>query len=295
MNNNLDELKRKYEEIEVPQNTLELVEKTIKKAKKKEKALNIFKDFGATLVAIVAILTILVNLNSNIAYGLSKLPILNVVVEVVNFRNYESKHKDMEANLNIPEISVKDEEGKILEESTKKINASIEEYTNKLISRYQEEVEATGGEGLQTVNLDYEIITNNERLFSIRFNELIVMASGNEKVKIFHLDKQTGEVIILKDLFREDANFKKIISDNIKEQMKKRMEEDENLTYWIDSEVPEWDFKSINDDTTFYINEKGKLVIVFDEYEVAPGFMGVQEFEIPTEIIKDFAKDGFIS
>ena len=112
MNNNLDELKRKYEEIEVPQNTLELVEKTIKKAKKKEKALNIFKDFGATLVAIVAILTILVNLNSNIAYGLSKLPILNVVVEVVNFRNYESKHKDMEANLNIPEISVKDEEGK---------------------------------------------------------------------------------------------------------------------------------------------------------------------------------------
>jgi len=295
MNNNLDELKRKYEEIEVPQNTLELVEKTIKKAKKKEKALNIFKDFGATLVAIVAILTILVNLNSNIAYGLSKLPILNVVVEVVNFRNYESKHKDMEANLNIPEISVKDEEGKILEESTKKINASIEEYTNKLISRYQEEVEATGGEGLQTVNLDYEIITNNERLFSIRFNELIVMASGNEKVKIFHLDKQTGEVIILKDLFREDANFKKIISDNIKEQMKKRMEEDENLTYWIDSEVPEWDFKSINDDTTFYINEKGKLVIVFDEYEIAPGFMGVQEFEIPTEIIKDFAKDGFIS
>lgn len=295
MNNNLDELKRKYEEIEVPQNTLELVEKTIKKAKKKEKALNIFKDFGATLVAIVAILTILVNLNSNIAYGLSKLPILNVVVEVVNFRNYESKHKDMEANLNIPEISVKDGEGKILEESTKKINASIEEYTNKLISRYQEEVEATGGEGLQTVNLDYEIITNNERLFSIRFNELIVMASGNEKVKIFHLDKQTGEVIILKDLFREDANFKKIISDNIKVQMKKRMEEDENLTYWIDSEVPEWDFKSINDDTTFYINEKGKLVIVFDEYEVAPGFMGVQEFEIPTEIIKDFAKDGFIS
>lgn len=91
----------------------------------------------------------------------------------------------MEANLNIPEISVKDEEGKILEESTKKINASIEEYTNKLISRYQEEVEATGGEGLQTVNLDYEIITNNERLFSIRFNELIVMASGNERLKFF--------------------------------------------------------------------------------------------------------------
>ena len=73
------------------------------------------------------------------------------------------------------------------------------------------------------------------------------------------------------------------------------MEEDENITYWLDSEVPDWDFNSINDDTTFYINEEGKLVIIFDEYEVAPGFMGVQEFEIEKEVIKDIVKDGFFN
>ncbi|MDU5177028.1 RsiV family protein, partial [Clostridium sp.] len=32
---------------------------------------------------------------------------------------------------------------------------------------------------------------------------------------------------------------------------------------------------------------EGKLVISFDKYEVAPGYMGVVEFVIPTEILSD--------
>ena len=63
---------------------------------------------------------------------------------------------------------------------------------------------------MQSVNLEYEVITNNERLFSIRFNELIIMAGGNEKVKIFHLDKQTGEIIILKDIFDSNLILKEL-------------------------------------------------------------------------------------
>jgi hypothetical protein len=293
--NNLNDLKRKYENIEVPENTLEIIEETIKKAKHKERRITILTNVASTFATVILVITILVNLSPNIAYGLSRLPVLGVVIEVVTFRNYESKDNNMQANINIPEISVKDEKGQILEESTQNINQSIEKYTETLISRYKEDVEASGGEALQSVNLEYEVITNNERLFSIRFNELIIMAGGNEKVKIFHLDKQTGEIIILKDIFDSNSDFKRIVSDNIKEQMKKRMEEDENITYWLDSEVPDWDFNSINDDTTFYINEEGKLVIIFDEYEVAPGFMGVQEFEIEKEVIKDIVKDGFFN
>lgn len=36
----------------------------------------------------------------------------------------------------------------------------------------------------------------------------------------------------------------------------------------------------MTEDNKFYINEAGNLVIVFEKYEVAPGFMGQQEFEI---------------
>ena len=69
--------------------------------------------------------------------------------------------------------------------------------------------------------------------------------------------------------------------------MKAQMKEDENVTYWLDSEVPEWDFDSISDAATFYINQDGNLTIVFDEGEVAPMSMGVVEFEIPADIIQD--------
>ena len=34
----------------------------------------------------------------------------------------------------------------------------------------------------------------------------------------------------------------------------------------------------------FYINEKGRIVIVFEKYEIAPGYMGTQEFEIDKQI-----------
>ncbi|MOA66629.1 Anti-sigma-V factor RsiV [compost metagenome] len=44
-------------------------------------------------------------------------------------------------------------------------------------------------------------------------------------------------------------------------------------------------FTSISKDQSFYINNDSKLVIVFNEYDVAPGAMGSVEFVIPTEVI----------
>ncbi len=43
------------------------------------------------------------------------------------------------------------------------------------------------------------------------------------------------------------------------------------------------DLTVLNEDTAFYINSSGNPVIVFDKYEVGPGFMGEQEFEIIVE------------
>lgn len=43
----------------------------------------------------------------------------------------------------------------------------------------------------------------------------------------------------------------------------------------------------ISANQNFYINEEVKFVISFDKYEVAPGYMGVQEFVVPTEAITD--------
>ena len=44
-------------------------------------------------------------------------------------------------------------------------------------------------------------------------------------------------------------------------------------------------FKKIAENQDFYINSNNDLVICFDEYEVAPGYMGPVEFVIPKEIV----------
>ena len=44
------------------------------------------------------------------------------------------------------------------------------------------------------------------------------------------------------------------------------------------------------EETGFYLNETGNLVINFNEAEVAPACMGMVEFEIPKEVIADIRK-----
>ncbi len=50
---------------------------------------------------------------------------------------------------------------------------------------------------------------------------------------------------------------------------------------WAEEEC----FQSIDPEQNFYINGSGQPVIVFAEYEVAPGSMGEPEFVIPADVL----------
>ena len=64
----------------------------------------------------------------------------------------------------------------------------------------------------------------------------------------------------------------------------------QSQSYFIDQDNG-LDFTSIRPDQSFYINADGALVLVFDKYEAAPGYMGVVEFTIPLSEIQDLAAD----
>ena len=49
-------------------------------------------------------------------------------------------------------------------------------------------------------------------------------------------------------------------------------------------------FSKIKPEQNFYFDEKGQLIITFNEYEEAPGYMGVVEFTIPDDVIRDILK-----
>lgn len=118
-----------------------------------------------------------------------------------------------------------------------------------------------------------------------------ILLEQYESYKCYTVDKKSGKRIQIGDLFREDSDFNKILSENIKGQMRAKMAEDEMNMYWVDYEdVPEWNWECLKEDQNFYFDKAGNLVIVFDEYEVAPGYMGAQEFTVEKGVFERILK-----
>ena len=73
--------------------------------------------------------------------------------------------------------------------------------------------------------------------------------------------------------------------------MRAQMKADENVMYWIDDpEVAESNFDAIAADQSFYLNDKGNIVICFNEGDVGPMSMGCPSFEIPHKVVSDILK-----
>ena len=168
------------------------------------------------------------------------------------------------------------------------MNRSIEDYANELIAQYEKELRESQGEGSYSLTSTYKVVTDTDKYLCLRIDTTLVMASGTEYTKVFTIDKTTGNIVPLSALFKDRPEMLTAISDNIKEQMKAQMAADSSVTYFIESVMPEGDFKELNGDESFYFNEKGELVITFDETEVAPAYMGAVEFTIPQSVTGNF-------
>lgn len=282
----LEQLRQEYEALHVPDEARERILKGIaqgKEAAKKSQMkgvifMKLMKRTGMTAAAAMVAITLLTNLNPNIANAMEQLPVIGPIARVVTFRTYEDKTNDFEANIQVPQV----------EAAPEALNKSIEEYANELIASYERDLAQTQGEGHYSLNSSYRVATDTDRYLCIRIDTTLVMAGGTQFTKVFTVDKATGEVISLKDLFKNQPDMLASITANIKEQMEKQMAEDDSVSYFYNTDMPDLNFKELTGDESFYFNSDGLLVITFDEYEVAPGYMGAVEFTIPSEVAGTF-------
>lgn len=139
--------------------------------------------------------------------------------------------------------------------------------------------------GYESLNFLHEVTAETEDRLSISVTSCTEEDDNYLQTNHFVIDKSTGECLPLHSLFEKGVDYITPVSENIKEQMRKEMEEDSFVQYSLDSsENLETDFKSIRPDQDYYINENGNLVICFDVEEVAPLYMGAVEFIIPQEV-----------
>lgn len=293
----LQPLKKEYHKQQMSEEQFEKLRQTMEEAKKADSNTNRsnknIAKFAITAAALVAAFIILPNTSSTVAYAMEQIPVIGQLVKVVTFRDYEYESKRHIADIEVPEI-VLDEQvensdaPETLERSLEEINAEIQGITDEIVKQFETYLEEE--EGYQDVIVKSEILATTEEYFTLKLLCYQGAGSGYQWNYYYTVDLTTGERLKIRDLFVEGADYITPISENIKEQMQKQMDEDEMVSYWLNDEIEEWNFKAITEETSFYINANGNVVIGFDEGEVAPMYMGTVEFEIPAEVLENIRR-----
>ena len=248
---------------------------------------------AATAAALVIAFISLPNMSPTIAYAMEKIPVIGQFVKVVTFRDYEYEDEHHRADVEIPELVVEVESQEVrpetsLENTIDEIDAEIREITNELLNEFgnhmREEL------GYKELIVKSEVLLTTQEYFTLKLSCYQGEASGYTGNYFYTIDLASGKCLQLKEIFAEDTDYINLISENIKEQMRNRMVQDENVYYWLNDEIDELNFKTITEETSFYINEKNNVVISFNQGEVAPMYIGVVEFEIPAEVLDDIRK-----
>lgn len=310
----LKQLKEEYENMTIPEAGRERLKAGIDRARmEKKRAEHARRRSAWTAVAAAAVVMIaLPNTNMQIAHAMENIPLLGGFFRLVTVRQYNYSDENHDAEVELAQITYGEDAGEgasvgevaaapkgtavgsvegagqedavanLSEDGMKEINQDMEATVEELIRQFEDTLSEEGYHGLHVTQ---EVVTDNAQYYTVKLSVLETEASGYEHNQFYTIAKQTGNVVTLEDLFAEGSDYISAISENIKTQMKEQMAADEGVIYFLDNDdMPEFNFQGITEQTNFYFNESGELVIAFDEYEVAPGSMGAPEFVIPQEV-----------
>lgn len=237
-----------------------------------------FRRAGRTAAGAVFLCVLLLNCLPTLSQALETIPGLGRLVQIVDLRAWSLKWGS--SGVSLAEPVLEGDSGAVAAVEAEKeefIRQMRELFLQSAIQKYQ---------GYVAQDVSYDLIRDDETLLILRFRATINMGGSVNYSHCVILDRRTGEIVHLADLFQPDSNYIFPISREIKAQMAEQMNAG-NADYflpggiWSDEEC----FSSIDPDQDFYINDENQLVIVFGEYEVAPGSMGEPEFVIPSELL----------
>ena len=295
--------KRTYEQIEIPGELQETMNRAVRSVDKKKSAaryrkrrmMRAVRNIGVAAAAVLLCMTVGVNTNEVLAKELGQLPVIGSLVRVLTITSYHEEDGDHDITVNVPEIEVEENQTAGMSDADieEAVNAQIQEIVDSHIAQakekfaeYKEAFFATGGTeeewGGRTmdIDVDYEVKYQEGSVLSLELSTFEGWVAAQELRYYYNIDVAQNRELTLKDLLGGD--YVNIANESIRQQMKERAAADENLVYWGVTETESGidGFVSVDEDTDFYINADGNPVVCFGEYEIAPGFMGIQEFEI---------------
>ncbi len=235
---------------------------------------------SAAACLLLVFLVVLPNCSPAYAQVLENIPVISSIIEVVTVRNYTYSDDNHELKINVPHVTGQNSDAENY------INKDIDEMTELLSDWFYKELEETGGEGHGSVHVDYEVVTNTDKWFTLKLRVYEAYGSGNTYYKYYHIDKTKGCVVELSDLAVDDSFYSKLKAE-VQRQMKVEMSEDKDIEYWLEDDSFGVYYLEPGGNSNFYWNDDGDLVIVFNKYDAAPGFMGTPEFTVKKSVLGD--------
>lgn len=275
-----------------------------------------FLKYTASAAAVI-LLCFITALNSNEAFAKAAgdIPVLGRIARVLTVRSYTKVEENKNISVNIPAVDIpsmdtteqvppqtdqadnQTDAGKAADQNDKfitDVNAEIEKVVDDYLADAKERCEAdkqaflaTGGtedEWAQRdlgINVDYEVKYQKDNTLSLILTADESWYGAYELTYYYNLDLGKNRKLTLSDVLGD--KYIEVADTSIISQMKERVKQNDSYIYWgvtDNNELGITGFTTVNDNTKFYINEDGKAVVCFDKYEVAPGFMGKQEFVI---------------
>ena len=123
------------------------------------------------------------------------------------------------------------------------------------------------------ITVEYDVKCINDRYASFVISQYETAFNAYNHEIYYNIDLERGRILTLKDWFGND--YRNIVSESIENVINSWSDEQKKIL-WDDLSV----IDLISENTDFYINQDGRIVVVFPKYEAAYGAAGALEFTI---------------
>lgn len=289
---NIREGKKEYLDMQIPEELHQRMNDVIKldrKRRNERKVIHMIKRTMASAAACLVIFAAGLNTSAAFAETAAGLPVIGGLARVLTVRSYHASEGDINLDMEVPAIENTSGDAAFTEAVNQEIEKIVNDYTAQAeqeFAAYKEAFFATGGteeewNGRQMdILVDYEVKYQKDPVLSLELTAAKGWVAASEERHYYNLDVASGRELTLSDVLGDD--WKNIANEEIDRQIKERIAADPSASFfgYGDNELTEAKFTSVSEDTEFYLNAEGDVVIVFPKYAIAPGYMGILEFTI---------------
>ena len=265
--------------------------------------------FSSAVAACFCLLLLLPNLSKETAYALQSIPGIGSYFQLITFRKYSIEDGNHKAEVVVPKLAQgKDEKGTAdkgqsverenlsqggeagslaakeseKSNSAQEINFDIEKKTDELIAQFKQEMQDSE---FKNLSVSSQVILDSKDYYVLALSALQQEGDSFTQNHYYTMNKHSGKLLQLSELFPENADYQKLLSNEVISQMKAHNQKGE-YPYFIQDGEDDQGFMEVEKNQSFYINGEGKLVLVFPQGEVAPMAQGEQQFIMPESIWK---------